>query len=73
MLFYAPVYANAIIQAGGIPILIPLVPEEDIDELSIRLDGLFVTGGEDIDPGYYNEVPHVHLKQITTPIRRNGI
>lgn len=63
--FMPPVYANAIIQAGGIPILIPLVPEEDIDELSIRLDGLFVTGGEDIDPGYYNEVPHVHLKQIT--------
>ncbi|WP_277587525.1 gamma-glutamyl-gamma-aminobutyrate hydrolase family protein [Psychrobacillus antarcticus] len=63
--FMPPVYANAIIQAGGIPILIPLVPEEDIDELSKRLDGLFVTGGEDIDPSYYNEVPHVHLKQIT--------
>lgn len=60
-----PVYANAIIQAGGIPILIPLLPEEDIEELSKRLDGLFVTGGEDIDPSYYNEVPHVHLKQIT--------
>lgn len=63
--YMPPVYANAIIQAGGIPILIPLVPEDDIEELSKRLDGLFVTGGEDIDPRYYNENPHVHLKQIT--------
>ena len=28
--FLRPVYAKAIIQAGGIPLLIPLVPEEHI-------------------------------------------
>ena len=37
------VYTKAIIQAGGIPLLIPLIPEEDIDELCERIDGLFVT------------------------------
>ena len=63
--FMPTVYANAIIQAGGIPVLIPLIPEKDIDELCEKLDALFVTGGEDIDPSYYNENPHVHLKRIT--------
>jgi len=58
------VYTKAIIQAGGIPLLIPLIPEEDIDELCERIDGLFVTGGEDIDPSYYGADPHIHLGKI---------
>ncbi|AYC30755.1 gamma-glutamyl-gamma-aminobutyrate hydrolase family protein [Paenisporosarcina cavernae] len=62
--FLPPVYAKAIVEAGGIPFLIPLVPNEDLDDLSDLLDGLFVTGGEDIDPGYYKEDPHVNLGKI---------
>ena len=57
----------------GFRYLIPLVPEEDIDELSKRLDGLFVTGGEDIDPSYYNEDTSCAFKANYTSIRRNGI
>ncbi|MDI2586843.1 gamma-glutamyl-gamma-aminobutyrate hydrolase family protein [Psychrobacillus sp. NEAU-3TGS] len=63
--FMPPVYGQAIIQAGGIPVLIPLIPEEDIEELAKQIDGLFVTGGEDIDPSYYNVEPHIHLGRIT--------
>jgi len=63
--FMPPVYGNAIIQAGGIPLLIPLIPERDINELAKQIDGLFVTGGEDIDPTYYNAEPHIHLGRIT--------
>lgn len=63
--FMPPVYGKAIIQAGGIPVLIPLVPDKDINALAKQIDGLFVTGGEDIDPAYYNAEPHIHLGRIT--------
>ena len=62
--FLPPVYGRAVTQAGGIPVLIPLVPEEDIEALCEQIDALFVTGGEDIDPSYYGENPHVHLGKI---------
>ncbi|MFX3674761.1 MAG: gamma-glutamyl-gamma-aminobutyrate hydrolase family protein [Paenisporosarcina sp.] len=62
--FLPPVYAKAVTQAGGIPVLIPLVLGEDINDLCERIDALFVTGGEDIDPAYYGQDPHVHLGKI---------
>lgn len=62
--FMPPVYANAVTQAGGIPMLIPLIPEEDIDAMCEQIDALFLTGGEDIDPSYYGQDPHVHLGKI---------
>lgn len=63
--FMPSVYTNAIIQAGGIPVIIPLIPGEDLEELCDEIDALFVTGGEDINPSYYNATPHVNLGRIT--------
>ncbi|WP_075617230.1 gamma-glutamyl-gamma-aminobutyrate hydrolase family protein [Paenisporosarcina indica] len=63
--FMPPVYANTITQAGGIPVLIPVLPDEDLDSLCEQIDALFVTGGEDIDPSYYGQDPHIHLGKIT--------
>ncbi|MDF2067679.1 gamma-glutamyl-gamma-aminobutyrate hydrolase family protein [Bacillus sp. Cr_A10] len=63
--FMPSVYGQAISQAGGIPVLIPLIPDMDIDELCEKIDGLFLTGGEDIDPSYYGAEPIVHLGRIT--------
>jgi putative glutamine amidotransferase len=68
--FLPPVYANAILQAGGIPLLIPLIPNEEIDIVCDHIDGLFITGGEDIDPSYYGEDPHVDLGIITPRLDR---
>jgi putative glutamine amidotransferase len=50
-----PVYAKTVTQAGGIPVLIPLVPGEDLEALCEQIDALFLTGGEDIDPSYYGQ------------------
>ena len=53
-------YSNAVMQAGGIPVLIPVeVKGEILKELFNRVDGLIFCGGGDIDPVFYNEPPLV--------------
>lgn len=49
-----PGYMKGIINAGGIPVMIPFI-EEDIKQLSDTFDGFLFTGGPDIDPTYYHE------------------
>ncbi len=58
------VYGNAILQAGGLPLIVPMVDEEDIPALCERLDGLIVTGGGDINPSMYGEEPHPKLAEV---------
>lgn len=49
-------YVNAIFRAGGVPVILPLVrDEEQAKALLSRIDGLVLSGGEDIDPAYYKE------------------
>ena len=59
-----PVYGRAILRAGGLPLIVPIVDEEDIPLLCERLDGLIVTGGGDINPTLYGEEPHVKLGAV---------
>lgn len=59
-----PVYATAILQSGGLPLIVPIVDEEDIPALCERLDGLIVTGGGDINPTLYGEEPHLRLGAV---------
>jgi putative glutamine amidotransferase len=51
-------YADAIARAGGVPVLLPPVPDSDAAAVVARLDGLVVTGGADVDPGRYGASPH---------------
>lgn len=49
-------YSRAIAECGGIPILIPYVKNTDIyDDIIRKCDGIFVTGGADIDPRRYGD------------------
>lgn len=48
-------YPNAIIKAGGIPILLPPSPREELRSLLEPLDALLLIGGDDYDPVMYNE------------------
>lgn len=44
-------YYDSIIQAGGIPVIIPPIAEEDdLNSLLDRLDGVVMVGGADLDP-----------------------
>ncbi|GAB4500169.1 MAG: gamma-glutamyl-gamma-aminobutyrate hydrolase family protein [Anaerolineales bacterium] len=52
----AEAYLNAVQDAGGLPVMIPLgLPEETLSALLARLDGILFTGGGDIDPAHYNQ------------------
>lgn len=51
-------YIQAILKAGGIPLLLPAVEGEDVILAhAALLDGLVVSGGPDIDPLYFGEQP----------------
>ena len=45
----------AIRRAGGLPVLPPFLTREEADSLMARADGLFLTGGADIDPAIYGQ------------------
>lgn len=55
----------AIMQAGGLPIMLPhLTGEADIEQIANHIDGLFAAGGYDIDPTLFGEEPHPNLGVI---------
>ncbi len=53
-------YADAIVRAGGVPVLLPPASDDPDAAASVvaRIDGLVVSGGADVDPGQYGEEPH---------------
>ncbi len=57
-------YVNAVIKAGGIPILIPPdITDSDLD-LLFRLDGVLFSGGYDINPDLYGGRPHPSIEGV---------
>jgi putative glutamine amidotransferase len=58
-------YVNAVVQAGGIPVLIPsLIAEEEWDAIYSRLDGLLFSGGGDIGLEYSPGDPHPRIDDV---------
>ncbi|MDZ8170928.1 gamma-glutamyl-gamma-aminobutyrate hydrolase family protein [Microbacterium xanthum] len=48
-------YADPVEAAGGVPVLLP--PTAGVDELLDSLDGLVISGGQDVHPGRYGCAP----------------
>jgi putative glutamine amidotransferase len=50
-------YVEALRECGAVPWLIPLMPHDPdtMSEIFSRLDGIFLTGGVDVDPTHYGE------------------
>lgn len=48
-------YCQAIMDAGGIPIMILTTNIEDIKQIMAEVDGLLISGGGDVDPKYYHQ------------------
>lgn len=55
-------YAEAVRQAGGLPLLIPLEGGEQA--YAERMDGLLIPGGGDLEPSYYGEAPGEGLRLV---------
>ena len=58
-------YASAILQAGGVPVLIPsLIVEDGWDALYARLDGILFSGGGDIALKHFSGDPHPRIADV---------
>jgi putative glutamine amidotransferase len=52
-------YTDAIIHAGGLPVLIPLgIPVDALRQIYERVDGVLLSGGVDVNPQRYGAEPH---------------
>ena len=61
-------YSDAVRLAGGVPVLIPILRDSaTVSRLVSHLDGVILSGGEDIDPLYYGEGHLPELGEINAP------
>ena len=58
-------YIRALVRVGAVPVPIPLqLPENMLDNLIQRLDGILFTGGGDLAPERYNAAEHPTLDDV---------
>ena len=58
-------YVRSVLRAGGIPLILsPLLGPELAGHVVETVDGLLLTGGDDMDPSHYGEAPHPSLDPI---------
>ena len=52
-------YTRSLINAGGVPVLLPTdLPEDMIEAALSQMDGILLTGGSDVDPACYGQEKH---------------
>lgn len=59
-------FVRSVVEAGGVPIILPFIGDFDEDLLNAyfnKLDGLILTGGHDVDPGTYGKDPLPKLNE----------
>jgi putative glutamine amidotransferase len=63
--FLPKVYFDAVNRAGGITVLLPPQPvdAEIAGRVLDGLDGLIISGGKDVDPARYGQVPHAETDE----------
>jgi putative glutamine amidotransferase len=58
-------YIQAVVLAGGVPIILPIVDSEEQIATQVQLiDGLLLSGGQDVSPSYYGENPEPALGAV---------
>ena len=63
-------YHYAITKSGGIPVLFPVTQDKKLIQHYIdSVDGLLITGGNDMDPKFFGQKPH--YKSRIDPIERD--
>lgn len=56
---------EAIVQAGGLPVVIPIQAERMAKDYFRTIDGLFLPGGQDVTPSLYAQEPDPLLKETS--------
>ncbi len=63
----AETYIQSVLQAGGAPVLIPVITDiKALTAIVSELDGLVMSGGGDINPLYLHEEPILQLQDVDT-------
>ena len=58
-------YIKAVRRAGGVPLIIPMTSdEEELQTVLEHVDGIIMTGGEDIEPAKYGEEAIPELEEV---------
>jgi len=58
-------YVQSVARAGAIPIIFPIISDSNhIEQMMELVDGLMLTGGDDINPLLYSEEPHIKLRNV---------
>ncbi len=60
----ATAYVKAVQRAGGIPLVLPVVDPDDVDDLLDAVDAVVITGGSDVDPASYAAAPVAELGPV---------
>lgn len=50
-------YVDAVVRAGGLPFILPVLDPDDAAAALLALDGLLLTGGGDVEPSLYGALP----------------
>lgn len=59
-------YIKAVRRAGGVPLIIPFTSnEQELKAIVKRIDGIIMTGGEDVAPKRYGEEPRPELGEVS--------
>ncbi len=48
-------YMNAVLKSGAFPFMLPNADKNALEEMMKEMDGLIITGGDDINPSFYNK------------------
>jgi putative glutamine amidotransferase len=51
-------YVDGVRRTGALPLILPILPPEDVPDLLDMVDGLVITGGGDLDPSSYGAERH---------------
>lgn len=57
-------YVERVVEAGGLPLLLPVVDPAWAEAYLDLADGLLLVGGDDVDPSLYGALPHPELGTV---------